>query len=93
MKRRQVLIAAMAAAQSVRAEPVTSWKAATGYRADSFQGQNLLKFARDVEFTTGGALRIEVRSVNMTAPMPMEQIPAAVQDGQLQAGEVILTGW
>lgn len=91
MKRRQVLIAAVAAAQRAGAEPVTSWKAATSYRADSFQGQNLLKLAQDVESTTGGALKIEVQSAGTATPLQMEQIPTAVQDGQLQAGEVILT--
>lgn len=91
MKRRQVLIAGMAAMHQAGADP-TTWKIASGYRADSFHGQNLQRFGQDVESATGGALKVELQSGNAPAALQMEQIPASVQQGRLQGGEVILTG-
>jgi TRAP-type C4-dicarboxylate transport system substrate-binding protein len=95
MQRRDLLQAAAAgfglhAAGAARAAAPTVWKLATGYRAESFHGQNLLGFARDVEAASGGALRIELHANNTLAPLA--QIPAAVRDGRADAGEVILTG-
>lgn len=92
MKRRQVLIAGMATMHQAGADPTTTWRVATGYRGDSFHGQNLQQFGQDIQSITGGALRIEVRPGNLPAAIQMDRIPASVQDGQLQAGEVILTG-
>jgi TRAP-type C4-dicarboxylate transport system substrate-binding protein len=91
MKRRHILVAAtaLAAARGIAAAPAVTWKWASGYRADSFHGCNLSQFAADVEAATEGALRIDLLAGN---PVPMARIPTAVQDGQLQGGEVILTG-
>ncbi len=92
MKRRQVLIAGMAAMHQAGADAPTTWHIASGYRADSFHGQNLQRFGQDVESATGGALKVELQPGNAPAALQMEQIPGFVQRGQLQGGEVILTG-
>jgi TRAP-type C4-dicarboxylate transport system substrate-binding protein len=92
MKRRQALIIGMAAMHQAGADSTPSWKIASGYRADSFHGQNLQKFSQEVESATGGALKVELRSGDAPAALPMEQIPEALLRGQLQGGEVILTG-
>lgn len=92
MKRRQALIAGMAAMHRAGAEPTATWKVASGYRADSFHRQNLQKFGQEVESATGAALKVELLPGNASAAIQMEQIPEAVQQGRLQGGEVILTG-
>lgn len=92
MKRRQVLIAGMAAMHQAGADPTTTWKVASGYRADSFHGQNLQRFGQEVESATGGALKVALQPGNAPAALQMEEITASVQHGRLQGGEVILTG-
>jgi TRAP-type C4-dicarboxylate transport system substrate-binding protein len=67
----------------------TQWKLATGYRAESFHTENIVQFARDVERTTSGALRIEVHPNN--ALFKLADIRQAVQDAKVQAGETIMT--
>ena len=86
-----VLIAALAAAAVVHAQPQSpaSWKLATGYRSESFHTQNIVQFARDVEQATAGALRIEVVPNNALAKLA--EIPQAVQAGKAEAGETIMS--
>lgn len=82
-----VLLAALAVAPMAHAQ--TQWKLATGYRAESFHTRNVVQFAQDVERASGGALRIEVHANN--ALFKLGEIPQAVQDGKVQAGETIMT--
>jgi TRAP-type C4-dicarboxylate transport system substrate-binding protein len=89
MQRRHLLLSA-AAALSPTARAATVWQLPTGYKAESFQGQNLARFARAVEAGTGGGLRIEIQPDN--SAVPLAGIPAAVRSGRVQAGEVIMTG-
>lgn len=81
------LIAALAAASVAHAQ--TTWKLATGYRAESFHTQNILQFAKDVERATAGTLRIEVHPNNTL--FKLNDIRQAVQNGEVQAGETIMT--
>lgn len=90
MKRRQLLLAAAGSTLYQTASAKTSWKLASGYKIDSFQGKNLAEFAKDAEAATGGSLGIELLPNNSF--VPMGEIPGAVLDGRLQAGEVIMTG-
>lgn len=97
MDRRNVLLAAAATAfhpwgRAALAAPggPTIWQLPTGYRGDSFHGRNLTAFAKAVESSTQGALRVEVRADNTL--LPLAQIPAAVRAGKVQAGEVIMSG-
>ena len=67
----------------------TTLKLATGYRAESFHTQNVMQFARDVEKGTAGQLLIQVYPNNTL--VKLNDIPQAVQQGRLDAGETILT--
>ncbi len=67
----------------------TSWKLATGYRAESFHTQNIAQFARDVEQASAGALRIELHPNNTL--VKLGDIRQAVEEGKVQAGETIMT--
>lgn len=82
-----ILIAALAAAGAAHAQ--TSWKLATGYRAESFHTQNLVQFAQEVEQATGGQLKIEVHPNNTL--FKLGDIRQAVQEGKTEAGETIMS--
>jgi len=82
-----ILMAALIAAGPAHAQ--SSWKLATGYRAESFHTQNLFQFAQDVERATAGQLRIEVHPNNTL--FKLADIRQAVQDGKAEAGETIMS--
>jgi TRAP-type transport system periplasmic protein len=84
---KSLLIAVLCAAGVAHAQ--TSWKLATGYRAESFHTQNIQQFATDVEAATGGQLKIEVHPNNSL--FKLGEIRQAVQDGKADAGEIIMT--
>ena len=67
----------------------TTWKLATGYRAESFHTQNILQFSRDVEQATAGQLLIQVHPNNTLAKL--NDISQAVQQGKAEAGESIMS--
>ena len=48
-----LILAALVAAGAAHAQ--TSWKLATGYRAETFHTQNLQQFASDVDQATAGS--------------------------------------
>jgi TRAP-type transport system periplasmic protein len=66
----------------------TPWRLATGYRAESFHGQNLAQFAREVAAAGGPAITLHAN--NTLAKLA--DIPKAVRAGQAEMGEVIMTG-
>lgn len=80
----------LAAVSTAQAHAQTQWQLATGYRAESFHTRNLSAFANDVEKVSQGALRIQVRPDNEL--FKLAEVRQAVQDGRIQAGEVIMTG-
>lgn len=82
-----IVLAALAAASVAHAQ--TQWKLATGYRAESFHTENIAQFARDVERTTAGALKITVHPNNTL--FKLGDIRQAVEDGKSEAGETIMT--
>ena len=86
----RLVIAAILAAASV-AHAQTTWKLATGYRAESFHTQNIARFAEDVAAATQGRLKIEVGANNSLVKLP--EIPKAVAEGRVRAGEAIMTGY
>ncbi len=67
----------------------TTWKLATGYRAESFHTQNIMQLSREVELATRGQLLIEVHPNNAIAKLG--DISQAVQQGKAEAGETIMT--
>lgn len=84
---KSLCIAAALAAGAAHAQGV-EWKLASGYRAESFQTQNLAQFAQDVEQATGSQLRIQVHPNNSL--VKLAGIPQAVQAGKVEAGETIM---
>lgn len=85
-------IAALLAAGACLAQnsAPTTWKLATGYRAESFHGKNLSQFAMDVKALTQGKLQIELHPNGSLVKLP--EIRAAVEADKLQAGESIMSG-
>lgn len=81
-------IAVWLAASTAHAQ--TRWTLATGYGEKSFHTTNIVQFASDVERLTGGALKVAVHPNN--ALVKLADIPQAVRDGRIQAGESIMTG-
>jgi TRAP-type transport system periplasmic protein len=85
-----ILAAGVGFAQNVQsATEATTWKLATGYRADSFHGKNLADFAHKVDVETGGKLKIELHTNN--ALVKLNDIMQAVQEGKIEAGESIMS--
>jgi TRAP-type C4-dicarboxylate transport system substrate-binding protein len=63
---------------------------AQGYGPNTFQTQNLQQFADEVDKATGGKLKI---TLHPTASLfKANEIKRAVQTGQTQIGEFILSG-
>jgi TRAP-type C4-dicarboxylate transport system substrate-binding protein len=81
------LIAALCAATVAHAQ--TTWKLATGYRAESFHGENIAQFGREVAAATQGQLKIELAPNGSL--FKLNDIRQAVQEGKVQAGETIMS--
>lgn len=82
-----ILIAALCAATVTHAQ--TTWKLATGYRAELFHTENLAQFGKDVEAATGSKLKLELAPNGSL--FKLNDIRQAVQDGKVEAGETIMT--
>jgi len=80
-----VVAHATAAAQSVK------WDMPTGYPAGNFHTANILLFAKDVERATGGKLTITVHDNGSL--FKANEIKRAVQSGQAQVGEVLISNF
>lgn len=81
---------ALAAGCCSLAQAQTTWKLASGYRADSFQTQNLAQFARDVELVSQHQLKVVLTPDGRL--FKLGEIRQAVEDGRAQVGETIMTG-
>jgi TRAP-type transport system periplasmic protein len=90
MQRRELLLAGAGLVLGGTGRAAGPWRLATGYRAESFHGQNLLAFAQEVAAATREAVRIELHPHNSLVPLP--QIFAAAAEGRIEAGEAIMTG-
>lgn len=89
---KKLLISALCAVSLGHASAVmaqTTWKLATGYRAESFHTQNIMQFSRDIDQATAGQLKIQVHPNNTLAKL--SEISQAVQQGRAEAGETIMT--
>jgi TRAP-type transport system periplasmic protein len=91
MKRLQALIAAIAASAGVAAPAQTKWDMPTPYPAANFHTENINQFAADVDKATGGKLKITVHSNASLFKAP--EIKRAVQGGQAQMGEILISGY
>lgn len=88
MKKLLVSLAAIATFGASWAQ--TKWDLPTGYGANSFQTQNVQQFANEVEQLTGGKLKITLHAGGSL--YKANEIKRAVQTGQVQAAEFILSG-
>ncbi|MGC4398074.1 TRAP transporter substrate-binding protein [Hydrogenophaga sp. T2] len=93
MKRRlfSLTVAAAALASSLPALAQTSWDLPAAYPATNFHSVNLAAFASDVEKASNGKLKITVHPGASLFKAP--EIKRAVQGGQAQAGEILLTAY
>lgn len=88
MKKMLVSLAAIATLGTSWAQ--TKWDLPTGYGANSFQTQNVQQFANEVDQLTGGKLKITLHPGGSL--YKANEIKRAVQTGQVQAAEFILSG-
>ena len=79
-----VAVAAAASAQ-------TKWDLPAAYPATNFHTENLQQFANDVDKATGGNLKITVHA--NASLFKANEIKRAVQGGQAQLGEILLTAY
>jgi TRAP-type transport system periplasmic protein len=86
----KTLIAAMAFCASTSAWCQAKWDMPTGYPVASFHTQNIQQFSSDVDKATAGKLKITVHP--NASLFKANEIKRAVQTGQVQAGEFILSG-
>jgi len=74
---------------SLPVQAQTKWNLPAAYPADNFHTENLSLFAKDVGDATGGKLQITVHANASLFKAP--EIKRAVQTGQAQIGEVIMS--
>ncbi|MDF3061715.1 MAG: C4-dicarboxylate transporter substrate-binding protein [Microvirga sp.] len=81
------LAGALALAMPAAAQ--TKWNLPAAYPADNPHSENLVLFAKDVAEATGGKLQIQVHANASLFKAP--EIKRAVQTGQAQMGEVLIS--
>src|SRR5512144_2644808 len=69
----------------------TKWDLPTAYPPTNFHTENIQQFANDVDKATGGKLKITVHSNASLFKAP--EIKRAVQGGQAQIGEILVSGY
>lgn len=68
----------------------TAWDMPTPYPASNFHTENIQQFAKEVDEATGGKLKITVHANGSL--FKANEIKRAVQGGQAQIGELIISG-
>ena len=91
MTRTQALLAAVGITLSAAAAAQTKWDMPTPYAATNFHTENVAQFAADVDKATGGKLKIQVHA--NASLFKANEIKRAVQGGQAQIGEILLSGY
>ena len=82
-------VAAVALAGAAHAQ--TKWDLPAGYPATNFHTENINAFAADIDKASGGKLKITVHPNAALFKAP--EIKRAVQGGQAQIGEILLSGY
>ncbi len=82
-------IAALAALCATAA--LAQWDMPTPYAATNFHTENVTQFVADIEKATGGKLKIQVHP--NASLFKANEIKRAVQGGQAQIGEILLSGY
>jgi TRAP-type transport system periplasmic protein len=91
MKLYQALAAAFALAAFGTAQAQTKWDMPTPYPPTNFHTENVVQFANDVDKATNGKLKIQVHPGASLFKAP--EIKRAVQGGQAQIGEILISGY
>ena len=91
MTRFHAFVATFAAAICTGAVAQTKWDMPTPYPPTNFHTENIVQFAADVEKATGGKLKIQVHPGASLFKAP--EIKRAVQSGQAQIGEILISGY
>ena len=91
MKAILALSGALALAASLGAAAQTKWDMPTPYAATNFHTENIVQFAADVDKATAGKLKITVHPA--ASLFKATEIKRAVQGGQAQIGEIIISGY
>jgi TRAP-type transport system periplasmic protein len=91
MRTLHALSGALALAVSLGAAAQTKWDMPTPYAATNFHTENIVQFAADVDKASGGKLKITVHPAASLFKAP--EIKRAVQGGQAQIGELIISGY
>ena len=73
------------------AQAQTKWDLPAAYPATNFHSENLTQFASDVDKASGGKLKITVHA--NASLFKANEIKRAVQGGQAQVGEILLTAY
>jgi TRAP-type C4-dicarboxylate transport system substrate-binding protein len=89
MKKLALVLACASTLAAPLAFAQAKWDLPTAYATNTFQTENVQQFADDVGKATGGKLKITVHAGASLYKMP--EIKRAVQTGQAQIGEFILS--
>jgi TRAP-type C4-dicarboxylate transport system substrate-binding protein len=91
MKAIKALAAAIFAVACTSAAAQTKWDMPTPYPATNFHTENIAQFIADVDKATGGKLKIQLHANASLFKAP--EIKRAVQGGQAQIGEILISGY
>lgn len=84
-------IAALALSHGLQVQAQQKWDMPTGYPSSNFHTENIQRFVADVDKATAGKLKIQVHDGG--ALFKANEIKRAVQGGQAQIGEIIISGY
>ena len=91
MKIAHALAALCAAAAFGAAQAQVKWDMPTPYPATNFHTENIAQFVADIDKATGGKLKITVHPNGSL--FKANEIKRAVQGGQAQIGEILISGY
>jgi len=91
MRSVHALSGALALSLSLGTAAQHKWDMPTPYPATNFHTENIVQFAADVEKASGGKLKITVHPGASLFKAP--EIKRAVQGGQAQVGEILISGY
>src|SRR5258708_3809444 len=91
MRTLKLFTGAAFAAIATSAAAQTKWDMPTPYPATNFHTENIMQFVSDVDKATNGRLKITVHANASLFKAP--EIKRAVQGGQAQIGEILISGY
>jgi TRAP-type C4-dicarboxylate transport system substrate-binding protein len=91
MRIAKTIAAALAAGACAVAAAETKWDMPTPYAPTNFHTENITQFVADVDKATHGKLKITVHS--NASLFKANEIKRAVQGGQAQIGEILISGY